>query len=279
MRLVAEASAAAKGFKPLILPHHAPKTLFGTGARSARMAGAGEDFFQYRDYGFGDNAQQIDWRQSARSDDIYIRERERMLPHRIYLYCDPSPAMQFNSRGSLPTKSYAAQRLLLAVSALLMQGEGNVMPLSGAPGRRSLDELARMFSDETQGEFPRMQKLPARSYVIIASDFHQGSEIWQKIIAEISEMGAIGICIQMLDPIEEEFPLYGRVRLESAEDDSSMIIPSADIVRPIYLERLKREQNVMQKTCMQYGWRWMTMSSDVEPRRQLSQLLQLLAQQ
>ncbi|HRJ13280.1 MAG TPA: hypothetical protein PKW15_08570, partial [Alphaproteobacteria bacterium] len=125
-------------------------------------------------------------------------------------------------------------------------------------------------------EFLSLPKLAPRSFVILASDFRQSTAYWKKIISEISEMGAGGICIQMLDPIEDEFPLYGRVRLESAEDDSTMVIPGADMVRPIYLQRLREQKDMMKDLCLQYNWQWINLNTDITPRKQLSQILQIL---
>ena len=275
MKLIAEASETAQGFKPLILPHHAPKTSFGTGARSARQAGAGEDFFSYRDYSFGDDTRQIDWRRSARNDDLLIRERERLLPHHVYMDCDTSPAMQFNSRGGLPTKAYAAQRLLLATAQLLTQGECKITSLRAITERKNnLLELAQALS-VTHDDLPTLPILKPRSFILISSDFRQGPEVWQKFIQRASEMGVLGACIQMLDPMEYAFPLYGRVRLESAEHDGeNMVIPSADIARPIYLERMQREHSAMKKLCEQHGWCWLSLTTDLPPRAQLSAVLQ-----
>lgn len=277
MRLINEATLATRGFRPLILPHHTPKSLFGTGARSARRAGAGDDFFEYRPYVFGDNAQKIDWRQSARSDDVLIREQDRLLPHRVYIFCDNSAAMQFNSRGNLPTKAYNAQLLLLSLSTLLTQGESEIMPLGGVPRHYTLDELARHIST-SENEMPETPDIKQRSHVIIISDFRQGAQAWKKIIGEFSGMGAFGSCIQLLDPMEHQFPLYGRVRLESAEDDDSMIISSADAVRPIYLARLAKEKNAMAELCHRFGWHWISLTTDMAPRQQLGQIQKKLVQ-
>lgn len=283
MKLIVEATDISRGFKPLILPHHAPKTSFGTGAKSARQSGAGEDFFSYREYGFSDDTRAIDWRRSARSDDVLIREHERLLPHHVYIDCDISGAMQFNSRSGLPTKAYAAQRLLLASAQLLMQGESRVVSLRGesAPAKagelrkHSLVELAHQISAEYADIIPaRLPPMKPRSFILLASDFRQGAAEWKNLIARASEIGAVGACVQMLDPMEHEFPLYGRVRLDSAENDESLIVPSADAVRPIYLERLTREQSAMRALCEQYGWRWITLTTDMAPRAQLSEVLQ-----
>lgn len=278
MRLITEATEAAQGFRPLILQHHTPKSLFGTGARSARRAGAGDDFFEYRPYVFGDNAQKIDWRQSARSDDVLIREQDRLLPHRVYIFCDNSAAMQFNSRGSLPTKAYNAQLLLLSLSILLMQGESEVMPLGAVPRHHNLDELAQYIST-SENEIPEITDIKQRSHIIIISDFRQGEAYWREIIGKFSAKGAFGSCIQLLDPMEHQFPLYGRVRLESAEDDDSMIIPSADAVRPIYLARLEKEKNAMAQLCHRFGWHWISLTTDMAPRQQLGQIQKKLVQQ
>ncbi len=285
MKLIAEASAAAQGFRPLILPHHAPKSLFGTGARTANRSGAGEDFFQYREYGFGDDTRQIDWRQSARGDDIFIREHERLLPHLVYLDCDTSPAMQFNSRPGLPTKAYAAQRLLLAAAQLLMQGESKVASLrassapvnsNGSTRKNNLTELAHEICTAHDNAIPPLPTLKPHSFLLLASDFRQGAAAWHDFITRASVMGLSGACVQMLDPVEHEFPFYGRVRLESAENDDTAVIPSADIVRPIYLERMAREQTAMEQHCRRHGWFWLSLTTDQAPRVQLSQLLQML---
>ena len=46
------------------------------GVHGRKRSGPGENFWQYRPYGFGDSTQRIDWHASAKSDRIYIRENE-----------------------------------------------------------------------------------------------------------------------------------------------------------------------------------------------------------
>ena len=63
--------------------------------------GTGEKFWQYREYIFGDRPQDIDWRQSAKGDRIYIRQKEWQTtlhwePHirtNIYLGLHPLKAL------------------------------------------------------------------------------------------------------------------------------------------------------------------------------------------
>jgi uncharacterized protein (DUF58 family) len=278
MRLLAEAAATTSGFQPLVLPHHAPKSVFGTGAKPARQAGGGEGYWQHRNYAFGDSTAAIDWRQSARSDALLVREQERMLPHHAYLAADPSSAMLFNSRGNLPTKNYAAQRLLLALGTLLQRGESEVRSLThaGAP-KQSLGAIAHQLSISDWPEnLPPQPPLKPRSYVFIASDFRQGQEVWQAWLRRAAARGIGGYCLQMLDPIEVDFPLYGRVRLESAEDESHLVIPAADAARPWYQEQLQANQARMEKLCTQYGWSWLSFRTDETPRAQLGAVLKAI---
>src|SRR5215211_8788207 len=46
------------------------------GVHGRRRVGQGDAFWQYRPYRDGDSASQIDWRQSARSRHLFVRETE-----------------------------------------------------------------------------------------------------------------------------------------------------------------------------------------------------------
>ena len=46
------------------------------GVHGRRRVGQGETFWQFRRYQWGDPVQKIDWRRSAKSDPVYLRETE-----------------------------------------------------------------------------------------------------------------------------------------------------------------------------------------------------------
>jgi len=46
------------------------------GIHGRRRIGPGESFWQYRRYGTSDAASAVDWRQSARSQHLFVRENE-----------------------------------------------------------------------------------------------------------------------------------------------------------------------------------------------------------
>ena len=67
------------------------------GIHGRRRAGSGETFWQFRQLQANDDAQLIDWRRSASSDHLYVREREWEAAHTMWLWPDLSPSMAFRS--------------------------------------------------------------------------------------------------------------------------------------------------------------------------------------
>ena len=56
------------------------------GIHGRRRAGPGETFWQFRQYGSLDSATLIDWRRSASSDQLYVREREWEAAHTVLVW-------------------------------------------------------------------------------------------------------------------------------------------------------------------------------------------------
>ena len=58
------------------------------GVHGRRRVGSGEAFWQFRRYQPGDGADQIDWRQTAKTDRVYVRETEWEAAQSIWLWCE-----------------------------------------------------------------------------------------------------------------------------------------------------------------------------------------------
>ena len=71
-----------------------------SGWHGRRMRGSGEKFWQFRPHTSGEPAQLIDWRRSASSDHLFVREREWEAAHTAWLWVDLSASMRFRSAGS-----------------------------------------------------------------------------------------------------------------------------------------------------------------------------------
>src|SRR5450631_1142955 len=74
------------------------------GIHGRRRAGPGETFWQFRQFGASDAVRQIDWRRSASSDHLFVREREWEAAHTFWLWPDLSLSMDFRSHLASSTK-------------------------------------------------------------------------------------------------------------------------------------------------------------------------------
>src|SRR3954471_21247748 len=86
------------------------------GVHGRRRSGMGESFWQFRRYATTDSHTRIDWRQSAKSQHLFVREREWEAAHTVWFWRDGDAGMDFQS-GAV-TKRARAELLLLALAAL-----------------------------------------------------------------------------------------------------------------------------------------------------------------
>jgi len=104
-----------------------------SGVHGRRRRGRGESFWQFRQFQPGDPVSSIDWRRTAASQDIFIREREWEVAQQVWLWCDRSPSMDYASSPELEPKRTRAALITLALAAMLLQGVETVGLLGATP--------------------------------------------------------------------------------------------------------------------------------------------------
>src|SRR6266481_5263233 len=112
---------------PLLVAAERVATTVAQGVHGRRRVGQGESFWQFRQYEPGDAAQRIDWRESAKSQRLYVRETEWEAAESVWLWRDASPSMDWASAGYIgggdwPTKRDRAELILVALASLLVRG-------------------------------------------------------------------------------------------------------------------------------------------------------------
>ncbi len=91
LRLNQRADALQSALPPLLVEAERTAATLLQGIHGRKRAGAGESFWQYRPYAFGDSTQRIDWRKSARASQVFIRENEWKPPTRCGFGRAPHP--------------------------------------------------------------------------------------------------------------------------------------------------------------------------------------------
>src|ERR1700747_1861348 len=120
-RASGEGRTLAASMPRLILESRKIEATVIHGLHGRRRAGSGENFWQFRRFVSGEEARRIDWRRSARDDNLYVREREWEAAHTIWLWPDRSPSMAFSSRLARETKQDRALIVAFALAEVLVE--------------------------------------------------------------------------------------------------------------------------------------------------------------
>src|SRR6202165_4475564 len=99
-----DARALAAAMPRLILEARRIAATVIHGLHGRKRAGPGENFWQYRRFMSGEPARRVDWRRSARDDNLYVREQEWEAAHTVWIWPDRSPSMVFASALVWETK-------------------------------------------------------------------------------------------------------------------------------------------------------------------------------
>lgn len=215
------------------------------GVHGRRRAGQGETFWEYRNYHSSDAANRIDWRRSARGQQLYVRENEWEAANTVYFWRDGGAGMNWQSSRKVPTKQDRASVISMSLAILLMQagercavlGETNI-PRTGKIG---LERIALRLAGST-GEISNLSAdIPAHARLVISSDFLEGEAVWQERLARLSARPAKGILIHIIDPAERDFPFKGRMKLRfpGLSKLEPLLVGRAEQARENYREKFE----------------------------------------
>ena len=246
-KLEGEAHALADRLPELVLDALRVANTVAHGIHGRRRAGTGETFWQFRQFQASDPATVIDWRRSASSDHLYVREREWEAAHTFWLWPDISPSMAFSSHLSPITKRDRALVLMLAVAELLVRAGERIALLGLTPpmaSRKATSRIAETLAahegDAAAADEPAAAGAPdAASRARCCSAI---SSIRPRAIAarinEMAEDGVTGHLVQVLDPAEETLAYEGRMEFRSPEGSERWVADRVETLRAEYQKKL-----------------------------------------
>lgn len=260
-----DGEALAAALPPLLADaeHLASTMLLGDHGR--RRPGMGEEFWQYRPAMASDEARLIDWRRSARSDNLYVREKEWQAAQSVVLWIDGAQSMDFASDNHRP-KADRARILAMAVSILLLRG-GERVGLTGqsVPPRRGdiqllriADGLLRDREDRADFGAPDIRGLLPKSRALFISDFMGPLVEVEQALTEAADLGVRGALLQVLDPAEAAFPYDGRTVFQSMGGGLRHETLEAGGLRDRYLDRLAERRARLSELAHITGWQFLT---------------------
>lgn len=288
-RLLLEANAVAAGMPPLLVAARRIASSVTLGSHGRRRAGVGDSFWQFRPYSKDDTPQAIDWRQTAKFDQVYVREREWVAAQTAGLWCDTSASMRYRSSPKLPTKAERAAVMMLALAELLVDGGERIIVLandgrpqrSATAGRLAIAHLADAMSADlagrnTAGNAPEMPSfagsLPRHSTAVLFSDFLAPINVVAESLRGLMRTGIKGHLIQVLDPAEETLPFSGRVRFVGLEQEGATVIDRTEDARAQYMQKLAAHRSALKDLAASAGWSFGLHHTDHSPQLAMSAL-------
>lgn len=255
------------------------------GVHGRKRAGVGETFWQFRPYQPGEDAKRIDWRQSAKSNDLFVREQEWEAAQSVWLDCDLSSSMGFASSDKLPKKIERAVLLTLALGMVLVQGGERITLLGSgqrpAAGNFAIDQLCSSLlakHKRARDEFEEIvTDVPRAATIVMISDFLAPLDAVKRRIDALAGRSVRGVAIHLIDPAEAAFPYSGRVLFEDFESDGAILIRNSASIRDRYRALFEAHRRAVQSLMSQRGWTGHQHDTSKPPENALLAVYQSLA--
>lgn len=266
----AEAHGLVERLPDLLIEAQRIASTVSHGIHGRRRAGPGETFWQFRQFETSDPAVQIDWRRSASSDHLYVREREWEAAHTMWLWPDLSPSMAFHSKLSPTPKGERAIVLMLAAAELLVRGGERVAVMGlGRPtsSRNATQKIAQAIignrsSPVLSASLPPSLPLSKYSGALLFGDFLDPLETINERIQQIAARGVKGHIVQVLDPAEETLPYNGRAEFIGPESGIRYLADRTESLRDDYQKELQRHRAGLTEIAAHIGWSFMVHHTD-----------------
>ncbi len=276
------AEQLAATLPPLMVAAERVASTVAQGVHGRRRVGQGETFWQFREYHFGDQPQSIDWRQSAKSDRVYVRQLEWEAAQSVWIWRDTSASMGWRSSERYQDKQGRADLLTLALAALLLRGGEHVTLLGSGlrplHGRAALGRLASLIEASQPGaDLPPFEPLPRDAQTVFIGDFLAPLDHIEAAVRRYAEIGVKGYLLQVLDMAEESLPYDGRVRFEGLEGEEPWLLSRVEAVRGDYLARLDAQRAGLRAIARTAGWIFASHRTDQPPQSALLALYAALA--
>ena len=225
------------------------------GWHGRRKRGPGETFWQFRPFAEGESRSRIDWRRSARDDQVYLRDREWEAAHTVWVWADPSPSMRFQSVAGMVPKEGRALVLALATAEVLARS-GERVGFAGLTRAFAARNAAERIAVAVSRERPELDVSAVRgpAEIVLVSDFLSPLEDTLSVIARLAPRGVRGHLVEVCDPAEETFPYRGRVEFRDPETGERLVTGRAGDLAEEYRNAFLARRTELRRVAIRSGW-------------------------
>lgn len=271
-QLVADAFALAGDLRDANIPASIAKIMSASGFRTSGRAGLGEEFFQYREYSAGDSTAKIDWRKTAKSDAIHVRELELTNPSSYMMVIDNSLSMRFAGRESTHTKLYHSVMLALAIGLLIIEHGDKVKIMLGEAisslSKSSMLEVAELALSMDPAEMTQSIH-PASNYIIF-SDFWWRDNQFQQQVESLKSGACNALLVRILDDDEVNFTYTGRVIFKDSESNDEEELGNVEELQHAYKQHFAANEQELKRQAQSANLIFSRFTTNDNPRNFIS---------
>lgn len=247
------------------------------GMHTSRRKGVSTDFDHHKVYQPGDSLKHVDWKVSARSDEIFVKRYIEDTALSVRVVVDSSGSMRRRT-GDLDSKADHAIRMAAALCYLILnQKDAAGLSLAGSkaqwlPTRSSEQQLVRILRMLAESEADAQDDLAValrritdrgerRGLVVVISDLMMDPVPVQKALGQLSARGHEVMVYQVQDPAEHDFPFNRWVTFNSLETGARTRIDAVPL-KKIYLEEFAALQESYQTWARKFDAHMVTWRTD-----------------
>lgn len=284
-KLRSNAEGLAGNMPALLLQAHHLAATIDVGQHGRRKAGPGEDFWQFKHYTQGDGRSEIDWRQSAKRGEVFIRQKELESSENAWFWINHEETMSFKSKSAPYTKLEFANLITLSLLILLNKADENFAVLGKMPkcthGTSQLDAATTALSEKTATPFENdllNSKISSKSQLILTSDFLRSPEALKSQLRNVAANGSKGLLLHIADPAEITLPYSGRTTFHDMHGNPVISFKQVQNIRGDYQKAFAQHQKTLKEIAAQTGLRYLFCSSDAAPADVIARTYQVLSE-
>jgi uncharacterized protein (DUF58 family) len=257
-----------------------------SGLHKSPLQGLSPEFTDYREYTFGDDLKNLDWRAYARSDRFYIKRFEEESNLRAWIILDASASMNYG-RSGIRKFDYAATLAASLAALLIRQRDAVGLTMATAEGRSELrpsavrSQLAKIIdvleSVEVAGKTDlggvlseTADRMKRRGMVLIISDLFTPQASLYEALGRLQYSGHEILLFHVLDRDEIEMPFEDSVMFRDIEGDEE-IFANPRAFRRAYQSAIAEFLGEIENRCLFCGIDYFRLMTEDDPGETLAQ--------
>ena len=224
---------------------------------------SGIEFSDLRQYVTSDDASRIDWKNSAKSQDLFVKEYEEEKDMDVFIVLDASESMMFGTTEKMKSEYSAIVAAAIAYAstdagidvgfAIFGDDEVFMTPDGGdTQYQRILHEVAKF--DNYGGDFNLEHALNSvigqikeNTALFIISDFIQPKGEWKSKMLVANEKFRHVMNVMVKDLRDYKLPDSGNMRFEDISGESQLVVNTSKMREDYNEEAQKREDRIENK--------------------------------